>query len=140
MRANGVRHGAGRQHGGERRDGRGELDSIKNVKRLVRAASKLAAAERTELQRQLSSGQRQVSIDANPWLVLFREVQQALPLLDGASSGELARVFVAIINITKLVAPSFIEQVRADAAAGGFDKIRERIVRLLRESSRSEES
>lgn len=113
------------------------LKAPANVKRLVRKASKRAEAEQVELERQISSGQRQASIEQNPWLRLFREVH-ALPLLHGANRGELAKAFVALFNVTKLVAPSFIDTVRADAAAGGFAQLRERFVRFLRKSSDDE--
>lgn len=110
------------------------LDAPANVKRLVREASKRVEKEQAELQRQLATGERQASIEANPWLRLLKEVQD-LPLLRAANGGELAKAFVALFNVTKLAAPSLIETVRADAAAGGFDKIRERFVRFIRESN-----
>ena len=109
------------------------LEAPANVKRLVREASKRAKADQAELQRQISSGQRQASIEENPWLRLFREVH-ALPLLRGANGGELAKAFVALFNVTKLVAPALIHTVRADAAAGGFTRLRERFLRFVRES------
>lgn len=113
------------------------LEAPANVKRLVREASKRAKADEAELQRQISSGQRQVSIEANPWLRLFREVD-ALPLLRGANRGELAKAFVALFNVTKLLAPSVIETVRSDAATGGFAQLRDRFMRFMRESSDDE--
>jgi DNA-binding NtrC family response regulator len=113
------------------------LEAPANVKRLVRDASKRAKADEAELQRQIASGQRQASIEANPWLRLFREVH-ALPLLRGANGGELAKAFVALFNVTKLVAPSLIDTVRADAATGGFAQLRDRFMRFMRESSDDE--
>jgi transcriptional regulator with AAA-type ATPase domain len=113
------------------------LEAPANVKRLVREASKRAKADEAELQRQISSGQRQASIEENPWLRLFREVH-ALPLLRGTNGGELAKAFVALFNVTKLVAPSLIDTVRVDAAAGGFSRLRERFLRFVRESSDDE--
>lgn len=113
------------------------LEAPANVKRLVREASKRAKAEEAELQRQIASGQRQTSIEANPWLRLFREVH-ALPLLRGANGGELAKAFVALFNVTKLVAPSLIDTVRADAATGGFAQLRDRFMRFMHESSDDE--
>jgi hypothetical protein len=70
-------------------------------------------------------------------LRLFREVQ-GLPLLRGANGGDLAKAFVALFNITKLFAPSLIDTVRADTAAGGFNRLRERFLRFVRESSDDE--
>lgn len=113
------------------------LEAPANVKRLVREASKRAKADEAELQRQIASGQRQTSIEANPWLRLFREVH-ALPLLRGANGGELAKAFVALFNVTKLLAPSVIDTVRADAATGGFARLRDRFMRFMRESSDDE--
>lgn len=113
------------------------LEAPANVKRLVREASKRAKADEAELQRQIASGQRQASIEANPWLRLFREVH-ALPLLRGANGGELAKAFVALFNVTKLLAPSVIDTVRADAATGGFARLRDRFMRFMRESSDDE--
>lgn len=110
------------------------LEAPPNVKRLVREASKRAKADEAELQRQITSGQRQASIETNPWLRLFREVH-ALPLLRGANGGELAKAFVALFNVTKLVAPSLIDTVRSDAATGGFAQLRDRFMRFMRESS-----
>jgi len=109
------------------------LDPPANVKRLVRVASKRAETEQADLQGQLATGERQATIEANPWLRLLNEVHD-LPLLRGASRGELAKAFVALFNITKLAAPTVIEQVRADAATGGFERIRERFMRALRDS------
>lgn len=113
------------------------LEAPANVKRLVREASKRAKADEAELQRQIASGQRQTSIEANPWLRLFREVH-ALPLLRGANGGELAKAFVALFNVTKLLAPSVIDTIRADAATGGFARLRDRFMRFMRESSDDE--
>lgn len=113
------------------------LEAPANVKRLVREASKRAKADEAELQRQIASGQRQASIEANPWLRLFREVH-ALPLMRGANGGELAKAFVALFNVTKLLAPSVIDTVRADAATGGFARLRDRFMRFMRESSDDE--
>jgi hypothetical protein len=110
------------------------LEAPPNVKRLVREASKRAKADEAELQRQITSGQRQASIESNPWLRLFREIH-ALPLLRGANGGELAKAFVALFNVTKLVAPSLIDTVRSDAATGGFAQLRDRFMRFMRESS-----
>jgi hypothetical protein len=107
------------------------------VKRLVREASKRAKADEAELLRQITAGRRQASIDANPWLRLFREVH-ALPLLRGANGGELAKAFVALFNIGKLVAPPLIDTIRADAATGGFAQLWDRFLRFMRESSNDE--
>ncbi len=104
-----------------------------NVRTLVRAASKQVDHELADLQRQLASGERQASINANPWLRLFNEIRD-VPLLRGASGGELASAFVTLFSITKLFAPSLIETLRADAATGGLAKLRERLVRHLREA------
>lgn len=109
------------------------LDAPANVKRLVREASRGVESARDELRRKVAAAQKQASIESNPWLRLFREVH-ALPLLRGANGGELAKAFVATFNVMKLVAPSVIEQVRSDAATGGFDKLRERFLRFLRDS------
>lgn len=108
-----------------------------NVKKLVRAATKRAESEQAELQRQLASGERQAGIEANPWLRLLKEIQD-LPLLRGADAHALASAFVSGFNVLKLVAPSLIETVRADAAAGGFAQIRDRVLRSIRESSDDE--
>lgn len=113
------------------------LEAPANVRRLVHEASRRAKAEEAELQRQVTSGRRQASIEANPWLRLFREVH-ALPLMRGANGGELAKAFVALFNITKLVAPLLVETVRADAATGGLALIRDRFMRFMRESSDDE--
>lgn len=110
------------------------LDVPGNVKKLVRAASKQVEREHAELQEQLASGERQASINANPWLRLFNEIHD-LPLLRGANPGELAKAFVALLNLTKLVAPSVIDTVRTDASSGGFSQLRERFLRFLRESN-----
>jgi MoxR-like ATPase len=110
------------------------IDAPTSVKRLVGAAIERARTAEEDLLRQVSSGQRQASIEANPWLRLFREVH-AVPLLRGTNTGELARFFVGAFNMMKLVAPSLIDQVRADAATGSFNKIRERILGFLRKSS-----
>jgi hypothetical protein len=110
------------------------LDVPGNVKKLVRAASKQVEHEHAELQEQLASGERQASINANPWLRLFNEIHD-LPLLRGANPGELAKAFVALFNLTKLVAPSVIDTVRTDASSGGFSQLRERFLRFLRESN-----
>lgn len=109
------------------------LDLPANVKRLVRAASKQAQSDQAELKRKIASAQRGSNIEANPWLRLFREIH-ALPLLRGANGGELASTFAVAFNIMKLAAPPLIEEVRADAAAGGFNKIRERFLAFLRKS------
>ncbi|GMV19530.1 MAG: hypothetical protein AMXMBFR56_77540 [Polyangiaceae bacterium] len=109
------------------------LDAPANVKRLVRAAAKRAESDQAELQRQLASGTRQASIEANPWLRLLNEIHD-LPLLRGADAHGLVSAFVGAFNLLKLVAPSFIETVRTDAVAGGFAQLRERFVRFLRES------
>lgn len=113
------------------------LEAPANVKRLVREAGDRAAATQAELQQQISSGQRQASIDANPWLRLLKEVHD-LPILRGANGGELAKAFLAIFNIVKLVAPAAIDELRSDAAAGGFDKIREKIVQFFRDDDAAE--
>lgn len=113
------------------------LEAPANVKRLVREAGKRAKADEAELLQQINSGQRQASIESNQWLRLFREVH-ALPLLRGANSGELAKAFVALFNVTKLVAPSLIDTIRADAAKGGFAPLRDRFMRFLRESNDDE--
>jgi transcriptional regulator with AAA-type ATPase domain len=104
-----------------------------NVKRLVGVAVKSAESERAELRRQLASGERQASIDANPWLRLFQEIQD-LPLLRGSDAHGLASAFVWGFNLLKLFAPPLVESVRADAAGGGFAQLRERFVRYVGES------
>jgi hypothetical protein len=109
------------------------LDVPANVKRLVRAASRQVEREQAELEKQLSSGERQARFNANPWLRLFNEVHD-LPLLRGTNHGELAKAFVALFNLIKLVAPSAIDTIRTDASAGGFSQLRERFQRFLRES------
>ena len=68
---------------------------------------------------------------------MFREVH-ALPLLRSANGGDLAKAFVATFSVLKLLAPSVIDQVREDAATGGFDKVRERLLRSLRNSGDKE--
>jgi DNA-binding NtrC family response regulator len=113
------------------------VEAPAGVKRLVREASKRAKADEAELQRQITSGQRQTSIEANPWLRLFREVH-ALPLLRGTNGGELAKAFVALFNVTKLVAPALIDTVRTDAVTGGFAQLRDRFMRFVRKPSDDE--
>lgn len=105
-----------------------------NVGKLVHAASKEAEAEREELQRQLAAGDLQASFEGNPWLRLLREIHD-LPLLRGADARGLASAFAGGFNFLKFVAPSAIETIRSDAAAGGFTQVRERVMRLLRESN-----
>ncbi|MBM4779313.1 MAG: sigma-54-dependent Fis family transcriptional regulator [Archangiaceae bacterium] len=108
------------------------LEAPASVKKLVLAASDRAKEEQAALHRKISAGDRQASIDANPWLRLFKEVHE-LPLLRGANTGELAKAFLAIFNIVKLFAPAAIEEIRSDATAGGFDKIREKVVGFFRD-------
>lgn len=114
------------------------LDAPANVKRLVRATAKRTDAVREDLVHKITAAQKQASIESNPWLRLFREVH-ALPLFRGANPGELAKTFVAMFNMLKLVAPSAIEQVREDAASGGFTKIRERLLKAMRDSGHRED-
>jgi DNA-binding NtrC family response regulator len=109
------------------------LEPPANVQRLVRASAGAVDANRKLIQRKIVSAQKAASIESNPWLRLFREVH-ALPLLRTANAGELAKAFVAAFNLAKLIAPSLIEQVREDASSGGFNKIRERFVKFMRES------
>jgi DNA-binding NtrC family response regulator len=106
------------------------------VERLVRSAVSDATAGQQALQNEIESLHRSGAIESDPWLRLFKEIH-GLPLLREASGGELAKAFLATFNVLKLVAPSVIEHVRADAKAGGFTKIRERVVKLLQESNDS---
>jgi DNA-binding NtrC family response regulator len=107
------------------------------VQRLLRSAVAEAAAQQRRVETEIESLQRSGAVESDPWLRLFREIH-GLPLLREANGGELAKAFLAVFNVVKLAAPSVIEQVRADAKVGGFAKIRERVVTLLRESNDSQ--
>jgi hypothetical protein len=54
--------------------------------------------------------------------------------IGNANAGELGKAFLAVFNMLKLVAPHLIDQLRNDARAGGFARIRQRIVAVVRES------
>lgn len=110
------------------------VDAPPNVKRLVWEASKRAAGDEAELQRQISSGELRAGFDANPWLRLLREIQ-ALPVLRGANTGVLAETFVGLFNAIRLLAPTTIDTIREDAVTGGFAPIWDRFLRFIRERS-----
>jgi hypothetical protein len=107
------------------------------VARLIRMRSEEAAAARSAIEREIEIAQATGAIEADPWLRLFREVH-SLPLLREAKTGELAKAFLAVFNLVKLVAPSVIEQARADASSGGFARLRERAVAALKGSNDEE--
>jgi DNA-binding NtrC family response regulator len=109
------------------------LDLPANVKNEVRKENDRVEAVYTRLQQQLSSGDRQESINANPWLRLFNEIH-TLPLLRGAHQGALASTFAAMFNIAKLVAPSLIDSIREDANNGGFARLKDRLLRFMETS------
>lgn len=101
---------------------------------LVRQAARNADLERERIEREIEAVKQVGAIGSDPWLRLLNEIH-GLPLLRDVSAGELAKAFIALFSILKLVAPSIIEQVRADAKAGGFAKVRERVAMLMKEAS-----
>lgn len=108
------------------------------VVRLVRQAARNADAERERIEREIDAVKQVGAIGSDPWLRLLDEIH-GLPLSREVNPGELAKAFVALFNIVKLAAPSIIDQVRADAKAGGFAKIRERIAKLMKEANDTKE-
>lgn len=101
---------------------------------LVKQAARNADLERQRIEREIEQVKQGGAIGSDPWLRLFNEIH-GLPLLREVNPGEFAKAFVALFSMLKFVAPSIIDQVRADAKAGGFAKVRERIAKLMKEAS-----
>jgi DNA-binding NtrC family response regulator len=99
----------------------------------VLEAAQVASEVRSKIGREIEAAKQAAHIESNPWLRLFQEIH-GLPLLRGANAGELGKAFLAAFNFVKLFAPSFIDQLRDDARAGGFARIRERVIAVVRDA------
>lgn len=107
------------------------------LRSLVRQAQSEAQRAQGASDRESADVRKRATIESNPWLRLLNEIH-GLPLLRGANTGDLGKAFLAAFNLIKLVAPSFIDEVREDARVGGFNKLRERALAALREKQEPE--
>jgi DNA-binding NtrC family response regulator len=103
------------------------------VAQQISAAAQAVTEERAKVEHEIEAAQQAAHIASNPWLRLMQEIHE-VPLLRSVNAGEIGKAFVSVFNLLKLVAPSAIEQLRDDARAGGFAKIRERIIALIRDA------